>query len=116
MNANEPLLPKGFEDLEPWIADWALPLNMQRYTKRTHSTMEELRAFYDAVEPRAAEALALLDAYPIEEIDGPEARLMYLMLALVDVSLAVEVYQEPVLKLSPAPERFAVRMERMTFN
>lgn len=113
---NERLLPEGFGELERFVAEWALPLNMQRYTKRTRSTMEELQAFYDAVQPRAQEALALLDTHPIAQIAGPEARLMYLMLALIDVSLAVEVYRTPILKLSPAPERFAVVMERMTFD
>ena len=116
MLANDRPLPAGFEELEPFVAEWALPLNMERYTKRVTSPMEELQAFYDAVAPRAEEALQLLDTCPIAEIEGPEARLMYLLLMLIDVSLAVEVYRAPALALSPAPERYAVKMERMFFN
>ena len=116
MISNERVLPAGYEELEPFVAEWALPENMQRYIKRVNSTMEELQGFYDAVEPRAAEGIALLDNYPIAEIDGPEARLMHLLLMLIDVSLAVEVYKTPSLPLSPAPERYAVKMERMFFD
>jgi hypothetical protein len=116
MLVNDHPLPAGFEELEPFVAAWALPLNMARYTKRVTSTMAELQAFYDVVEPRAEEALRVLDTYPIAEIEGPEARLMYLLLMLIDVSLAVEVYRAPALPLSPAPERYAVKMERMFFD
>lgn len=116
MIANEPLLPAGFQDLEALVADWALPANMARYIKRVNSTMPELQAFYDAVEPRAEDAIELLDQQPIGDIAGPEARLMYLLLMLVDVSLAVEVYKAPTLPLSPAADRYSVHMQRMTFD
>ncbi|AYJ84880.1 hypothetical protein D3Y57_02070 (plasmid) [Sphingomonas paeninsulae] len=116
MIVNDRPLPMGFEDLEPFVAEWALPLNMARYTKRVNSTMDELNSFYAAIEPRAEEALRLLDTYSIAEIEGPEARLMHLLLMLIDVSLAVEVYRMPALPLSPAPQRYAVTMDNMFFN
>lgn len=111
---NERLLPEGFEALEPFCEEWALPHNMDRYKKRVGSSMTELKEFYDAVEPRAEEALALLDRTPLSELDGSELRLLYLCLTLIDVSLAIEVYRTPILRLSPAPSRFSVTMEGMT--
>lgn len=116
MIANEPLLPAGFDDLAPFVADWALPTNMARFIKRVSSTMPELQAFYEAVEPRAEQAIEWLDREPIGDLAGPDARLMHLLLMLVDVSLAIEVYKAPVLPLSPAPDRYSVHMDGMTFN
>ncbi len=116
MSASEPTLPAGFEDLAPFVADWALPTNMARYIKRVHSTMPALQAFYNAVEPRAEQAIEWLDRAPIGNINGPDTRLMHLLLMLIDVSLAVEVYKAPTLPLSPAPDRYSVHMERMTFD
>ena len=48
-----PLLPPEFSDLEPWVAEWCLDGEPQRYAKRLSSTMDEIQAFYDAVFPRA---------------------------------------------------------------
>ena len=60
-----PTFPADFTDLEPF-ADWSLETEAERYTKRLSSTMDELQAFYDAVFPRLADAMAHLDAV------GPE--------------------------------------------
>ena len=116
MISDEPLLPEGFEELERFVADWALPTTMERYSKRISTPMDELRVFYDAVLPRASDAIALLDEHEITELSGPQARLMYLLLALIDVSLPIEVYKSPALRLAPAKERFLVSMDRMTFE
>ncbi len=46
-------LPPGFSDLEPFVADWCLDSEPERYAKRLSSTMDEIQAFYDAIFPRA---------------------------------------------------------------
>jgi hypothetical protein len=51
------LLPPAFSDLEPWVAEWCLDSEPERYAKRLASTMGEIQAFYDAVFPRAEAAI-----------------------------------------------------------
>ncbi len=48
----ETALPAGFEDLQPLVAEWALRTQDRRAAKRLSSTMEAVRAFYDAIFPR----------------------------------------------------------------
>jgi len=47
------VLPEGFTDLEPLVADWALPTRAQRYEARLSKPYDELVTFYDAIAPRA---------------------------------------------------------------
>ena len=56
-----PKLPSEFADLEPF-ADWCLPTEQERYTKRLASTMAEMQEFYDAAFGRLEEAMVYLDA------------------------------------------------------
>lgn len=116
MERLEPILPAGFEELEHLAPAWALPTSQERFAKRVSSRMGELKAYYELVHPRAEEALALLDQQPLAELREPERRLMYLLLALVDVSLAIEVYGEPRLPLAPDPDRYSITMRKMVFH
>ncbi len=63
------LLPKEFADLEPFN-EWCLPTEPERYAKRLASSMVEMKAFYDAITPRAEEALAYCDKFPLDESTG----------------------------------------------
>ena len=89
----EALLPEAFEDLSPWL-DWALEPERARTAKKVASSMEELRAFYDALMPRMEEIIAYLD-----EVSGgddrpaPAHRLYLLSLSLVEVANLVEIYK-----------------------
>jgi hypothetical protein len=51
------LLPTEFADLEPFN-EWCLPTEPERYAKRLASSMVQMKAFYDAITPRAEEALS----------------------------------------------------------
>jgi hypothetical protein len=95
-------LPEGFSDLEPFI-DWALERERGRTEKREASTMDEVRAFYDAVFPRMEEIVAHLDAFPFDALPEKEERLFLLTLSLVEVSNLVERYRrrEAILAISP---------------
>ena len=57
MTVTTPLLPKEFADLEPFAADWCLPTERERFAKRYASTMDDMQAFYDAITPRAEDAI-----------------------------------------------------------
>lgn len=88
-------VPDEFADLAPWADRWALPTERARYTQRVASTLEDLDAFYQAVQPRLQAAMDYLSAFPADPAAVPEptARLAYLVMALMEVSRAVEVWR-----------------------
>ncbi len=95
-------LPAPFRDLEPFL-DWSLERERQRTEKREASTMDEVRAFYEAVFPRMEEIVAHLDKFPIDAMKEPEHRLFLLTLSVVEVSNLVERYKrrEAIRAVSP---------------
>lgn len=88
------LLPPEFADLEPHTA-WCLASEPERWQRRLGSTMEELQAFYDAVLPRAEEAIAYCDRFPLAALPEDAERLLALVLSWLMVSYAVEVWRQP---------------------
>ncbi len=86
------VLPDGFEDLAPWLG-WALEPERARTAKKTESSMEELRAFYDVMMPRMEEIIAYLDGVPSDNRPAPAHRLYLITLSLVEVSNLVEIYK-----------------------
>ena len=85
-------LPDGFEDLAPWL-DWALEPERARTAKKVASSMEELRALYDAVMPRMEDIISYLDRVPSYDRPAPAHRLYLLTLSLIEVSNLVELYK-----------------------
>jgi hypothetical protein len=51
-------LPPEFAQLESHAVEWCLATEPERWARRLGSSMEEMQAFYDAVFPRAEEAIA----------------------------------------------------------
>lgn len=109
----EPLLPPEFSDLEPFVADWCLESEPERYAKRLASSMAEIQAFYDAVFPRAEEAIRYLDKFPLSDLPEDAFRLLKLLYSLILMSFAVEIWKQPYipdtgkaqfeLKIEPVP-------------
>lgn len=95
-------LPAPFADLEPHIG-WALEREAQRTAKREASTVEEIRAFYDAVFPRMEAIVAYLEKFPLDALPEPERRLFWLTLSVVEVSNLTERYKrrEAIRAVSP---------------
>lgn len=89
------MLPPEFADLEPFAATWCLPTEPERWSRRLASSMDKLQSFYDAVFPRAEEAIAYLDQFPLEEMPDDAVRLLQLIHSLAMVSYAVEVWKQP---------------------
>ena len=87
------LLPEGFDDLTRF-ADWALEPERARAEKSAAASMEEIRAFYDAVMPRLDEILDYLEGHFGGEMPAPAHRLYLMTLSLVDVAILVELYKE----------------------
>ena len=62
------LLPGEFAELEPFAATWCLPTERERFAQRMASSMDEMQAFYDAFFPRAEEAIAYCDKFPLDDM------------------------------------------------
>jgi hypothetical protein len=109
----ERMLPAEFSDLEPFVADWCLDSEPERYAKRLASTMDEIQTFYDAIFPRAEEAIVYLEQFPLDDLPDDALRLLKLLYSLILVSFAVEIWKQPYipdtgtaefeLKLEPNP-------------
>jgi hypothetical protein len=87
-------LPSGFSDLQPFVADWALPTRAQRYEARLSKPFDELVAFYDAVAPRDEEAIAYLNGLDIDDLPDEATTLLHLLYSMILVSYAVNVFKQ----------------------
>ena len=88
-------LPAPFADLERWVADWAKPTRDERYATRKSKPLEELEAFYDAIAPRAEEAIRYLNQLDLRELPRDAERLLQLLYSMILVSYSVNVYRQP---------------------
>jgi len=104
----ESLLPARFCDLEPWVA-WSLATEQERSRKRLASTMQDIKAFYDAMLARMEEVLPYLDQFPVEALPEDATRLFYLTLSLAEVAPAVEQFGQPSVVDGYDAKRFMVR-------
>ncbi|MCV7154965.1 hypothetical protein [Mycolicibacterium pyrenivorans] len=87
-------LPEGFSELEPYVADWSLAKRAERYAARLDRPFDDLVVFYDAVAPRAEEAIAHLDGYNINALPEDATRLLHLLYSFILVSYAVNVFNQ----------------------
>ena len=91
----QPRLPSGFTDLEPFVDRWCLATERERYAGRLASSLEEMKAFYDAMFARVSAALDHCDRFPIDDLPDDAARLLRLVHSFVMVSFPVEVWNRP---------------------
>ena len=103
-----PRLPEGFTDLEPWLDSWGLPTTAERHAVRCNATMEEIRAFYDAMTARADEACDLIDSHPLDALPPPVSNLMALVLGLAQAHVAVEIHGTPRAPNTPWPNSLKI--------
>jgi hypothetical protein len=88
------LFPAQFHDLEQW-SSWSLATDHERSNKRQASTMDDIKAFYDAMLARMEEVLSYLEQFSVETLPEDATRLFYLMLSLAEVAPAVEQFGQP---------------------
>jgi hypothetical protein len=89
------MLPSPFADLEPFAARWCLGSERERFAERMASTMADMQAFYDAITPRAEEALAYCDQYPLDDLPPDVLNLLHLLYSMIMVSYPVECWGQP---------------------
>ena len=87
-------LPQAFSGLEPFVADWALPTRAQRYDARLSKPFDELVRFYDAMAPRAEDAIAYLNGLDIDELPDDATTLLNMLYSMILVSYAVNVFKQ----------------------
>lgn len=90
----ESALPEAFRDLEPWLA-WSLETEKERSDKRQASSMDELKAFYDAMLARMEAILSYLDQFSLDDLPADAQRLFLLALSLAEVAPAIEQFGQP---------------------
>ena len=88
-------LPAPFAALEPFAETWCLATEPERYARRMASTMDEMQAFYDAIVPRADEAMSYLEQLPLDSLPEDAINLLHLLYSMVQVSFPVEVWRQP---------------------
>ena len=89
------LLPAEFAELEPFAPTWCLATERERFAQRMATPMADQQAFYDALFPRAEEAIAYCDRFPLDELPEDAERLLQLIYSLVMVSFPVEAWRQP---------------------
>ena len=89
------MLPPEFAELERFAPDWCLASEPERYAKRLASSMEEMQALYDAITPRAKEAIEYCNRHPLDDLPGPARNLLHLLYSMVMVSFPVECWRQP---------------------
>ncbi len=96
-------LPAGFNDLEHLVEYWAGVTPGDRWDRRARASMPQIQAFYDIMVRRTDAALKYLQSKPLENLEGADARLFRLVLALAYVAMAVELHKQPRAPFSPYP-------------
>ena len=92
---SDALLPPEFAQLESYAATWCLATEPERWAQRLRSSMEPMQAFYDAFFPRAEEAIAYCERFPLDDMPEDAERLLQLLHSLLMVSYVVEVWKQP---------------------
>jgi hypothetical protein len=87
---NHPL-PPDFADLAPFVADWALATEAERYAKLLATPLATLRSFHDAMAARAPAISAHLAPYPLGALP-PEAGTLYdLLVTFIETAHPIDL-------------------------
>jgi hypothetical protein len=89
------MLPGEFSDLEPFAQKWCLVTERERFAERLASSMTDMQAFYDAVTPRAEDAISYCDKFPLDDMPEDAVNLLHLLYSMVMVSFPVECWGQP---------------------
>jgi hypothetical protein len=54
-----------------------------------------MQTFYDAIVPRAEEAMTYLEQFPLDALSDDAIALLHLLYSMIEVSFPVEVWRQP---------------------
>jgi hypothetical protein len=92
MDTKPQSLPDGFEPLLPYVSEWSGLDETGVVKKRLSSSIEDLRAFYEAGQPLFPKILGYMKERPIGSLTPSENALFKLALALIEISYTFEIY------------------------
>ena len=84
-------LPDRFSGLEPFVADWALSNERDRFQKLMATSIESLREFYDAMMPRAEEIADYLNDFDLDNMPDDARTLFFLLITFVETAHPIEL-------------------------
>ena len=87
----ESSLPEAFASLQPLVGEWALASERARYQKLHRCTLDELRAFYDAMLPRMSEILEYLDRYTVSDMPDDARTLFHLAMTFSETAHPIDL-------------------------
>jgi hypothetical protein len=89
-----PRLPAEFADLDRFVDKWAKPTEDERWDERLASSYEECEELYDALAPRAEDAITYCNQYSLDSVPEEAKNLVYLLCSLNEVSFPVECWKQ----------------------
>lgn len=105
MLRNNPL-PPDFADLAPFAREWALPTERDRYFKLLATSLDDLRAFYEAMLPRSEAIVAYLSRLPLDDLPADARTLYELMLTFVETAHPIDLkWKQTDIEGGTAPEK-----------
>ena len=84
-------LPSEFAELEPFVEEWALGNERDRFVKLTATSIETLREFYDAVVPRAEEIADYLNALDLGDLPDDAQTLFHMLITFVETAHPIDL-------------------------
>ena len=102
-------LPKDFTDLQQFVDLWAHETEQERNRTRRLSNLTDVQKFYDTMLPRMEPVLHFLSKFPAgskNSLPGETRLLLYLALAMAEITAVVEMYREPSVPNGFEPECF----------
>lgn len=103
-------LPAEFGELEVFEDKWALATEAERQGTRLASSMEDIAAFYTAIQARIDDILTLLADQDPASLPDDSKPLFHLTLSYCEVAPAVELFKQPAVVDGFEPRRL-VRVE-----
>ena len=103
-------LPHEFAELLPFVDKWALPTEAERQGTRLASNMQDIGAFYAAMQARIDDILTLLKDHDPASLPDELKPLFHLTLSYCEVAPAVELFKQPAVVDGFEPRRL-VRVE-----
>jgi hypothetical protein len=103
-------LPAGFEDLEQFVTDWALPSEKARFERRLAASLEEVRHFNDTMHPRMHDVIGYLNGFPLDSLPPDATTLLALARSYMETSHPVDLgWRSTDLEDAFDSERFTMR-------
>ena len=88
-------LPAKFAHLQDYVEEWSIAGEEGRYLKRHNSTLEEMTAYYNIVEPLLEDISTYLDQYSLKDLSPECIRLLNLALMCQECFSSVVLFKHP---------------------